>query len=80
MLYNFRGIIDFLSTEEECNKSLDNTHTPPAPLMTKTQQRIAALLVDLEESKSVISQFVQAGIEYKLFRLNQPIEVSILLG
>lgn len=72
---DFRGIIDFLSIEQECNISLDKNHTPPAPLMTKSQQRISALLVDLEKSKCMAFSFVQAGIEYKLFRLNQSIEV-----
>ncbi|XP_076754836.1 uncharacterized protein LOC143425720 [Xylocopa sonorina] len=66
-----KGIVEFLSTEEECNKALDKTHTPPAPLMSVTQQRIAALLVDLEKVKPTVFEFVQAGIEYKLFRLNQ---------
>ncbi|OAD59389.1 hypothetical protein WN48_09129 [Eufriesea mexicana] len=69
-----KGIIDFLSKEVDHNHVLDNTYTPPAPLMAKAQQRISALLVDLEKSKPTIIQIVQAGIEYKLFRLNQPIE------
>lgn len=43
--------------------------------MTKAQQRIAALLIDLEKSVPTVFQFVQVGIEYKLFRLNQGIEV-----
>lgn len=43
--------------------------------MTKAQQRIAALLIDLEKSVPTVFQFVQVGIEYKLFRLNQAIEV-----
>ncbi|XP_076619041.1 uncharacterized protein LOC143340695 isoform X2 [Colletes latitarsis] len=73
-----KGIVDLLSTLEECEKSLDNTHTPPAPLMTITQQRIVALLVDLEGSKPMIFQFVQAGIEYKLYRINQTIEKPIV--
>ena len=70
-----KGIVDFLSTEQECN-ILDKSHTPPAPLMTKPQQRIAALLVDLKDP--VTFQFVQSGIEYKLFRLNQMIQKSVL--
>ncbi|XP_076687320.1 uncharacterized protein LOC143378988 isoform X2 [Andrena cerasifolii] len=70
-----KGIVDFLSTEQECN-SLDKSHTPPAPLMTKPQQRIAALLVDLKDPATF--QFVQSGIEYKLFRLNQMIQKSVL--
>ncbi|XP_043786603.1 uncharacterized protein PF11_0213-like isoform X2 [Apis laboriosa] len=69
-----KGIIDFLSIEQECNINLDKNHTPPAPLMSKSQQRISALLVDLEKSKCMAFPFVQAGIEYKLFRLNQSIE------
>lgn len=71
---DFRGIVDFLSTEQECNV-LDKSHTPPAPLMTKPQQRIAALLVDMKDP--VTFQFVQSGIEYKLFRLNQMLEVRM---
>ncbi|XP_017753570.1 PREDICTED: LOW QUALITY PROTEIN: uncharacterized protein LOC108546140 [Eufriesea mexicana] len=73
-----KGIIDFLSKEVDHNHVLDNTYTPPAPLMAKAQQRISALLVDLEKSKPTIIQIVQAGIEYKLFRLNQPIERSAI--
>ncbi|XP_060831388.1 uncharacterized protein LOC132915526 [Bombus pascuorum] len=73
-----KGIIEFLSTEQEHNKNLDNHYTPPAPLMTKAQQRIAALLIDLEKSDPTIFQFVQVGIEYKLFRFNQAIERHVL--
>ncbi|XP_033365543.1 uncharacterized protein LOC117242744 [Bombus vosnesenskii] len=69
-----KGIIEFLSTEQEHNSNLDNSYTPPAPLMTKAQQRISALLIDLEKSMPTVFQFVQVGIEYKLFRLNQGIE------
>ncbi|XP_012244467.1 uncharacterized protein LOC100746664 [Bombus impatiens] len=69
-----KGIIEFLSTEQEHNRNLDNSYTPPAPLMTKAQQRISALLIDLEKSMPTVFQFVQVGIEYKLFRLNQGIE------
>lgn len=47
--------------------------------MSKSQQRISALLVDLEKSKCMAFPFVQAGIEYKLFRLNQSIEVQFFL-
>ncbi|CAK9797574.1 hypothetical protein ANTPLA_LOCUS1284 [Anthophora plagiata] len=73
-----KGIIEFLSIEDDYNKHLDKSHTPPAPLMTKAQQRIAALLVDLEESKPTVFQYVYAGIEYKLFRLNQTTKKCII--
>ncbi|XP_043516545.1 putative leucine-rich repeat-containing protein DDB_G0290503 isoform X2 [Frieseomelitta varia] len=73
-----KGIIEFLSTEQEYNKTLDKSYTPPAPLMTKAQQRIAPLLIDLEKSKPLVFQFVQAGIAYKLFKLNQTIERCVV--
>ncbi|CAK9815485.1 hypothetical protein ANTQUA_LOCUS8457, partial [Anthophora quadrimaculata] len=73
-----KGIVEFLSIEEDYNKHLDKSHTPPAPLMTKAQQRIGTLLVDLEESKPTVFQYVYAGIEYKLFRLNQTTEKYII--
>lgn len=69
-----KGIVEFLGTEEDYNVNLDNSYTPPAPLMTKAQQRIAALLVDLQDP--VTFHFVLTGIEYKLFRLNQTIQVQ----
>ncbi|XP_076235773.1 uncharacterized protein LOC143180123 [Calliopsis andreniformis] len=71
-----KGIVDFLSTKQECNVTLDKTYTPPAPLMTKAQQRIAALLVDLQDPMTF--RFTQTGIEYKLFRLNQSLERSVI--
>ncbi|KAK9303882.1 hypothetical protein QLX08_004605 [Tetragonisca angustula] len=73
-----KGIIEFLSTEQEYNKTLDNSYTPPAPLMTKAQQRIAPLLIDLEKSKPMVYQIVQTGIAYKLFKLNQTIERCVV--
>ncbi|KOX78577.1 hypothetical protein WN51_07438 [Melipona quadrifasciata] len=73
-----KGIVEFLSIERECNKTLDNSYTPPAPLMTKAQQRIAPLLIDLEKSKPMVFQFVEAGITYKLFKLNQTIERCVI--
>ncbi|XP_076278794.1 uncharacterized protein LOC143208326 isoform X2 [Lasioglossum baleicum] len=66
-----KNIVDFLSNEGENQQSLDKTHTPPAPLMTKSQQRITALLVDLEKEFPMIIELVQSGIEFKIFRFNQ---------
>ncbi|XP_076277467.1 uncharacterized protein LOC143207668 isoform X2 [Lasioglossum baleicum] len=66
-----KNIVDFLSNEGENQQSLDKTHTPPAPLMTKSQQRITALLVDLEKEFLMIMELVQSGIEFKIFRFNQ---------
>ncbi|XP_011332737.1 uncharacterized protein LOC105276645 isoform X2 [Ooceraea biroi] len=66
-------IIEFLS--ENKNKNiLDNSFTPPAPLMTTLEQKFTTLLVDLEVSRPMIIHFVQAGIQYKLFRLNSDVK------
>ncbi|XP_034183081.2 uncharacterized protein LOC117605644 [Osmia lignaria lignaria] len=70
-----KEIVEFLSTISE-GQPLDKTHTPPAPLMTKNQQKIVTLLVDLEEWDPMIFQLVLAGIEYKLFRLNSDTVVT----
>ncbi|KAG7207355.1 hypothetical protein KM043_009018 [Ampulex compressa] len=64
-------IIDFLYIEESFNRTLRTDYTPPAPVMAKAQQRIAALLVDLELSNPGIIHYVQSGIEYRLFTLNK---------
>nr|XP_031828152.1 uncharacterized protein LOC116425084 [Nomia melanderi] len=72
-----KNIVDYLSVTQKVNKNLDNTYTPPAPLMTKVQQRIVALLADLEESFPII-QLVQGAIEYKLFKFNQQVQKSVV--
>ncbi|XP_033332491.2 uncharacterized protein LOC117223973 isoform X1 [Megalopta genalis] len=66
-----KNVVEFLTMEEHCKEKLDNSYTPPAPLMTKTQQKIAALLVDLEKVFPTTIELVQVGIEYKMFKLNQ---------
>ncbi|KAL2725240.1 putative serine/threonine-protein kinase [Vespula squamosa] len=63
-----KGIVDFMLERKENN--LDKSYTPPAPLMTITQQKIVTLLVDLEIKLPTVIKWVQAGIEYKIFRLN----------
>ncbi|XP_035727738.1 MATH and LRR domain-containing protein PFE0570w-like isoform X2 [Vespa mandarinia] len=63
-----KGIVDFMFERKENN--LDKSYTPPAPLMTMTQQKIVTLLVDLEVRLPTVIKWVQAGIEYKIFRLN----------
>lgn len=46
--------------------------------MTKFQQKIIALLIDLEMSKPGVISFIQAGIEYKLFKLKNDFKVCRL--
>jgi len=75
----FRCIIEFLSENRNGNDSLDRSFSPPAPLMTMFEQKLIALLIDLEVSKPMIIHFVQAGIQYKLFKLNNDIKVCFFL-
>ncbi|KAK2580491.1 hypothetical protein KPH14_006229 [Odynerus spinipes] len=64
-----KGIVEFMLERELHN--LDKTYTPPAPLLTVAQQRIIALLVDLEVKIPTVIKLVQAGIEHKIFKLNK---------
>ncbi|XP_017875365.1 uncharacterized protein LOC108622172 [Ceratina calcarata] len=73
-----KGVVEFLSMEMEHPEPLDKSHTPPAPLMTRTQQKIVTLLFDLGEQKSEVFQLIQAAIEYKLFRLSQALHKSVI--
>ncbi|XP_043498323.1 protein PF14_0175-like isoform X2 [Polistes fuscatus] len=63
-----KGIVNFMLIKR--NDNLDKTYTPPAPIMTAVQQKIVALLVDLEIKVPTVIKCVQAGIEFKIFRLN----------
>ncbi|XP_012263616.2 uncharacterized protein LOC105690416 [Athalia rosae] len=71
-------ITDFLSTKAKDHEELDHTHTPPAPLLSKTQQRILTTIVVLNRTMPQIMQLVQDGIQYKLFRLNFAPEVEVV--
>ncbi|XP_011692939.1 PREDICTED: uncharacterized protein LOC105453000 isoform X2 [Wasmannia auropunctata] len=71
-------ILEFLLSEEvDHSEPLDNTYTPPAPLMTTFEQKIIALLFDLEVSKPTVIHFVQAAIEYHLCKLSTHSEVKV---
>ncbi|XP_015174536.1 PREDICTED: uncharacterized protein LOC107065397 [Polistes dominula] len=62
------GIVNFMLIRKK--DDIDKTYTPPAPIMTAAQQKIVALLVDLEMKVPTVIKWVQDGIEYKIFRLN----------
>lgn len=47
-------------------------------MMSKSEQRIIALLMDLEPLKPMVIKFVRAGIQFKLFKLNAKLMVCIL--
>lgn len=75
--YHFRCIVEFLLENVDYETNLDKSFTPPAPLLTAFEQKIIALLVDLEVSKPKTIHFVQAAIEFKLFRLTKEVKVCI---
>ncbi|XP_070518536.1 putative leucine-rich repeat-containing protein DDB_G0290503 isoform X2 [Cardiocondyla obscurior] len=63
-------IVIFLLKEVDHDEPLDKSFTPPAPMMTIYEQKIIALLVNLEVLRPTVIYFVQASIEFNLFRLN----------
>lgn len=70
--------MEFLLKNVDHSEALDKTFTPPAPMMTPSEQKIITLLIDLETLKPTVIHFVQAAIEYNLFRLKTDVKVYIL--
>ncbi|KYN04418.1 hypothetical protein ALC62_04642 [Cyphomyrmex costatus] len=70
-------IVEFIIEEVDHTEALDKSFTPPAPLMTKFEQKIITLLFDLEVSKPMVIYFVQAAIEFHMFRLNSDVKDPI---
>lgn len=75
----FRCIVEFLLEHVEHDDTLDKSFTPPAPLMATYEQKITALLIDLEVSKPTVLHFVQVAIEYKLFNLSSEVKVYMCI-
>lgn len=65
----FSLIVDFLIENVERNEPMLNEHTPPAPVMTRTQQKIVTLTHSLSKEFPDFMELVQNRIEFKLFRL-----------
>ncbi|XP_018337044.1 PREDICTED: uncharacterized protein LOC108745405 [Trachymyrmex septentrionalis] len=70
-------IVEFIIDEVDHTEALDKSFTPPAPLMTKFEQKIITLLFDLEASKPMVIYFVQAAIEFHMFRLDSDVKDPI---
>lgn len=70
-------IVEFIIDEVNHTEALDKSFTPPAPLMTKFEQKIITLLFDLEASKPMVIYFVQAAIEFHMFRLDSDVKDPI---
>ena len=69
--------MNFLQERFLQEEPLDKSNTPPAPMMTKTQQKIVTLICGLERQMPEIFYFVTAGIDYTLLRLGHPQDVCI---
>ncbi|XP_011144477.2 uncharacterized protein LOC105186147 isoform X1 [Harpegnathos saltator] len=69
-------IVEFLSEYSEYNRVLDKSFTPPAPLMSRYEQKIMMLLIDLERSKPTVIASVRTAIQYKLFQLSGKLRFS----
>ncbi|XP_072753727.1 uncharacterized protein [Anoplolepis gracilipes] len=69
-------IVEVLLEDDKHNEALDKSFTPPAPLMRTFEQKLTALLIDLEVSKPTVLHFVQIAIEYKLFKLNRTVKTQ----
>ncbi|XP_032670471.1 uncharacterized protein MAL13P1.304-like isoform X2 [Odontomachus brunneus] len=70
-------IIEFLT--QYCNNNridMDNSFTPPAPVMSRCEQKIIMLLIDLERLKPTVIAFIRAGIQYNLFKLSNKLKAS----
>ena len=70
--------MEFIIDEVDHTEALDKSFTPPAPLMTKFEQKIITLLFDLEASKPMVIYFVQAAIEFHMFRLDSDVKVYFI--
>ncbi|XP_043462864.1 uncharacterized protein LOC122498925 [Leptopilina heterotoma] len=78
-------ILNVLTKKCTENESMDSTHTPPAPMMTRTQQKIITLISALEEKCKQIEnlsifEFIFHGINYSLFRLGYAPDKCVVEG
>ncbi|XP_051159410.1 putative autophagy-related protein 11 [Leptopilina boulardi] len=80
-------ILDFLISKfnDNSDERLDTTHTPPAPMMTLTQQKIITLISALEKKCNELEnisifEFIFDGINYTLFRLGYAPEKCVVEG
>ncbi|XP_011642483.1 uncharacterized protein LOC105430562 [Pogonomyrmex barbatus] len=70
-------IVNFLLDNVDDDEPLDRSFTPPAPMMTTFEQKLIVLLLDLEVLKPTVIYFMQAAIEYHLFRLNNTVKTQV---
>ncbi|XP_034948788.1 myosin-11-like [Chelonus insularis] len=67
-----KSVVELLIELSDLKEPLDRTFTPPAPMMTKNQQKIVALLKKLDGLKNIIIDVLNS-IEYTIFHMNSNI-------
>ncbi|KAL7298397.1 hypothetical protein TKK_0008593 [Trichogramma kaykai] len=60
------------------DEALDKTHTPPAPLMTPSEQKLVTLIVSIEKHNPDFGTLVIEALQFKLFRLQPAQEASLV--
>ncbi|XP_014237088.1 uncharacterized protein YFR016C-like [Trichogramma pretiosum] len=60
------------------DEALDKTHTPPAPLMTPSEQKLVTLIVSIEKHNPDFGTLVVEALQFKLFRLQPAQEASLV--
>lgn len=65
-----RCVVNLIIELSKNNEPTDNTYTPPAPILTKSQQRIISLLVSLDKFKPNVIIEIFNVISYHLMRPN----------
>lgn len=69
-------LVDYAATEYLDDTKCNTTYTPPAPPMTKFEQKLVSLIMSIKEKQPDFVDAVNKGLEYKLFRLNKNPEVG----
>ncbi|XP_058794539.1 uncharacterized protein LOC131666146 [Phymastichus coffea] len=68
-------LVEYASTEYLDDVKYNTTYTPPAPPMTKFEQKCVTLITTINEKQPEFMDDVGKGLEYKLFRLGKPLEI-----
>ncbi|CAB0028570.1 unnamed protein product, partial [Trichogramma brassicae] len=60
------------------DEAFDKTHTPPAPLMTPSEQKLVTLIVSIEKHNPDFGNLVIEALQFKLFRLQPAQEMQMI--
>ncbi|XP_011500750.1 PREDICTED: uncharacterized protein LOC105364516 [Ceratosolen solmsi marchali] len=71
-------IIEFIVYKMSDDETFDKTHTPPAPIMTRSEQKLITLILEIDKKVQNFSDMIIKGIQFRLFRLGVSQEVQIV--